>query len=299
MTALGHRNGRFLYFSPSGKLHQLSAAEHKDLGLIALFNGYTQWLRQNFSSDNGTSWRNLATWLMQQCASKGLFDETIEQRGPGVWRSQDDSLVIHAGDSILIHGDWQRAGFRQGDLIYPAAPAVARPADKPASAAEGRDLREAFALWNYETFGDADLGPEILMGFVGAAMLGAAPSWRVHLLVPGRLGTGKSSLSELVASVLGGGAFTTNNTTEAGLRQLLTGQARTIIFDEAEADASATEGIQKVIGLIRRMSGGKGAHTLRGSAGGASRGAKALRIAGAAHGHAARRSLRLAECGGG
>lgn len=35
VTALGHRNGRFVRFSAPGELHKLSAAEHKDLDLMA------------------------------------------------------------------------------------------------------------------------------------------------------------------------------------------------------------------------------------------------------------------------
>jgi hypothetical protein len=99
-------------------------------------------------------------------------------------------------------------------------------------------------------------------------MLGGAPAWRVHLLTIGARGTGKSWLSDLVTAVLGGGATSANNVTEAGLRQALTGEARAMVLDESEAEEHMAQRIHQVIHLLRLMASGAGAQVRRGSASG-------------------------------
>ena len=104
-------------------------------------------------------------------------------------------LVVHVGDALFADGEWLAPGARRDGTIHGAAPKVERTAETAASKVAGVALLEALGHWEYESA----LGPEILPGFIGAAMLGGAPKWRVHALTVGKRGSGKSWLADLVA----------------------------------------------------------------------------------------------------
>ncbi len=108
-----------------------------------------------------------------------------------------------------------------------------------------------------------------LVGWLAAASLGECPEWRVHLYVHGGLGSGKSSLIELAACLLGDLAGeVVNDATEAGLRQSRNNQARPLLIDEFEPDDNSRNASRQdaILGLFRRMSGGAGGRISRGGA---------------------------------
>ncbi len=274
ITPLGHRSRAYYFLSPAGELLELKAREFTEIGLISLFDGDRTWLFKQFKRTNsdgdvtGFKVKVSGAWLMQACAKQGLFDPATPVRGPGVWRDGDNQVLVHSGDAILTNGEWVKPGLRRNGYIYAALPKLERPAATPADAELGKALLAALRRWNYEL----DIGPEIVCGFIGAAMLGGAPRWRAHLYVLAEYGSGKSFLAELVAAALGAAAHpATNSYTEAGLRQALTGEARAIILDEAEHDEGRGR-VAKVIELIRFMSSGEGARALRGTTGGQAQG---------------------------
>ncbi|OUS36227.1 hypothetical protein A9Q94_10220 [Rhodobacterales bacterium 56_14_T64] len=106
-----------------------------------------------------------------------------------------------------------------------------------------------------------------LVGWLAAASLGECPEWRVHLYVHGGLGSGKSSLIELAACLLGGLAGeVVNDATEAGLRRSRNNQARPLLIDEFEPDdnPSSVSCQHAMLGLFRRMTSGAGGRMSRG-----------------------------------
>ena len=99
-------------------------------------------------------------------------------------------------------------------------------------------------------------------------MLGGAPEWRPHMFVSAEYGAGKSKLAKLVEKVLGAGAHPQSNSiTEAGIRQAMTGEARAIILDEAEAEEGGGR-VRFIVELLRRLSSGAGLQAIRGTPGG-------------------------------
>lgn len=271
VVPLGHANGDMHYLSPAGELRVLAAEKHKREQLLALFCGKEEWLTANapqYDRDGnligGWSPGGAAKLLIKACAGEGLFDERTSIRGPGVWRRPSGKLAVNAGNALLIDGAWQRVGQKIDGAIYTASAPRERPGGKACDRDEAADLLDALRLWEYETAN----GAELVLGFIGAAMLGGAPSWRVHMLVSGEAGSGKSALSDLVKATLGGGASDANDTTEAGLRQVMTNEAGAIILDEAESDETTAGRINAVIHLLRRMSSGEGVKAQRGSPGG-------------------------------
>ncbi len=276
VTALGKLKGKYWFFSPSGEEREVPYRQlfMRD-GLEDLFEGDTRWLRENFNSDEkgGYSVARAGSWLLRECVKAGIFDPAIQRRLCGVWRAQDE-LVVHCGDRVLVNGEFTRAGFRREEILYPLATKMTPPAYPPATAADGERLLEAIRCWQFED----SAGPEIVLGFIGQALLGAAPDWRTHCFVRSPYGGGKTWLGELVANATGA-RLPNNNVTPANIYQSLTGEARAMIIDEAEK-SERDDRIVQVIELVRLMSGRDGGRIGRGSADGS--GARSYQVNGSA-----------------
>ena len=283
VTPLGHRGGIYYFLTPSGEFRHLSDRGMTTTGLLSLFDGETAWLAENFpamgrdsKSSIGFDNQRAAGYLIRQCVRHGLFNPDVPMRGPGVWRTGTGDLVVHAGDALNVPASptfdgsangvrqWVKSGQRIDGVLYPAWPPLERPASVPADVTMGLRLLDLARLWNFRTPNGADLA----IGWIGAAMLGGAPNWRAHVYLTGENGTGKTWFSEFVSASLGAGAHpSSNDATEAGLRQWLTGEARAIILDESEHDEVKGR-IHQVIELLRNISSGKGSRSARGASNG-------------------------------
>ena len=278
VTPLGMRGLIFWYFNPVGELVELPGAQHNRRGLKALFAGDLAWCQRHFSSydQSGSriknSWSDdaVGTWLMAECRKAGLFDHAAPVRSCGVWKTTNNDLIVHCGD-VLIDGASKRdmpAGMRIDGVLYPSAPPILRPAVDEAGIEVGMRLIDGFKAWNFRD----PLAHELLGGFVGSAYLGGAPSWRSHILVRAEHGSGKTWLAETAAAALGAAAHPMhNNYSEPGLRQALTGEARTLVLDEAES-TDRNSRVRAVVELLRHMSSGAGSRAVRGSTGGRAQG---------------------------
>jgi len=101
------------------------------------------------------------------------------------------------------------------------------------------------------------------------SLIAGALDWKAHGLFYGLFGTGKSSLLEFMEAALGAACYMpSSGNTEAGLRQDMNNQARVGLIDEAENDATSTKNTQRMLKMIRQMSGGRGANIQRGTPGG-------------------------------
>jgi len=264
VTPLGHFGDHHWFFSPSGAERKMHYRQlYKREGLESLFEGRLQWLYANFreGEERALNVMRAGRWLLVQCVKAGLFDDGVQRRGVGVWRTGAD-LIVHCGNRIWIGGDWYDAGFADSGFLYPLAPAIPPPADPPATARDAARLHRAAGLWNFED----EFGPDAIIGFIGLALLGGAPDWRPHLFVRAPYGSGKTWLAEFVA-FCSGARPPGNNITPAAIYQGLTGEARALVIDEAEK-SDRDDRIAEVIKIIRLMSGRAGANIGRGSADG-------------------------------
>jgi hypothetical protein len=273
ITPLGMLGGTYWFFDINGELRSFNAQQISQAPqIVSLFGGNTLWPTGRFpqydKEGNPTNWFNarlVGRWLVEQASRVGLFQSDMPRRGVGVWAAGDSAVALHMGDIIRWLGDEphdQRAGFSAHGALWPRAPRTTRPGE-PASADDARSLEAAFERWNWERKAEA----AVFLGLWAAGLLGAAIRWRPHGLVVGGPGTGKTTLLELYASV-SPLAFASNDFTEAGIRQTISGRAAPLILDEAEGDIEGMAKMQRVIELLRRASGGEGARTARGSAGG-------------------------------
>ncbi len=270
-TALGQWDGVYYLLGASGQVRPMAVRELNWGGILSLCNGDARWLAETFPTfrmdrDTGElvttgDWqvKRAAAWIMAECAAAGLYDLNTTLRGPGVWRD-GTGIAVHVGERVMIGGAWRPAGFRSGDVIYVASSSLSEPAPAPATEDQVRGVIDDLALWRFKT----PMGRAIVFGWLSAALLGAAPRWRPHILLSGGRGSGKSTLVELIGTALGDQAQTINTFSEAGLRQLLTGEARGLLLDEAEGTVGRVEIVIKE--LIRLMSDGEGARGVRGTA---------------------------------
>lgn len=284
VIALGQRAGVYYFLSVAGEIRDMRPRDMTMLGLLSLFNGEPRWLFDNHAKldkkNNPTGEvdiTNAAGALMRRCAAVGLWRLDMPQRGVGVWRMPPvgdarGAILAHCGDLLFTFDKGKRqrkkAGVHLGHAVYVAAPTIEPPADKPATAAQCREIFDS--IERYWIFATGHL-PRLTFGFIGLALLGAAPHWRVHVLLTGKRGAGKSTLLKLIRAALGPQANYTNDPTEAGLRELLTGEARTIVYDEAGAGGGEDKALRvdAIIGLLRRMADEEGAKSVRGTGSGA------------------------------
>lgn len=269
---LGQRDDGFHFFDHLGQLRVLNAQKIAQGPQISALFGPAghEWLALKFPGkdkdgniiDGKFHNGRVNLWILDQSRRAGLFDPTMPVRGIGVWRA-GTVAVAHLGHTILWGDDWRAPGFAASGALWPAYHRAAEPAD-PAPRHAAIDLELMFARWNWRE----PLGAQLLFGLWAAGMMGAAIPWRPHAFIVGEAGSGKSTLFELMgmANPL---ALLVDDYTEAGLRQTLSTHASAALLDEADPDdAVAAEKLQRVIGLLRRASGGAGATVLRGGSAG-------------------------------
>lgn len=272
---LGKKGDVYFFISKLGEVRTVRPHQFNEYGFQSLFDGDISWLQEHFPAEpargkepTGCEFNIPAArgYFMELCAKKGLYDGSRPLRETGVWKHKaSGQLIIHCGDEILINGKWVNAGFEEEGCIYVAAPAIGKPAGIPATTHESEEILTGFKLWNFEH----KHGAEVAAGILGQALIAGALPWKAHALFHGLFGAGKSTLLEYVEAALGAACYIPKSGyTEAGLRQDMNNQARVGLLDEAENDATSTKNTQRIIKMIRQMSGGRGANIQRGTPGG-------------------------------
>lgn len=276
VTPLGRQGDVHYFLSPSGNLVARKPREFSRNELAVLFDGDMGWPFSAFPKKDGdgfvVDWNinKLAGWLILKCAECGYFDPERQVRGPGVWRAEketgevDPRLLVHCGDQLSSDGGrtWRPAGCRIGRHVYVAGLPEPRPALGEGVGA-ARALYDLLRQWNWRD----DHAPDLLFGWIAAAMIAGALPWRPIVWVTGQAGTGKSTLERLLDRLLSGLALRAADPTSAGLRQTLKGAARVVMLDEIEASPRNNRA-RDVVELARMGSTAGQAAVLRGSADG-------------------------------
>ena len=284
VVPLGERDGFYYFLDPRGAFRKLTARQlgtHAEL--LGLLLGITQWLFFCFPRcatrrvNNelcpvvvGYSVSAACAWLMEQCARQPMFHSDAILRRPGVWPGENGEPIVHCGDVLWIDGDLQRAGMRTGKLIWPAAPAEARPG-KPCGPETVKHIQlQMQQLWKFRQGG----GAIVALGTIGSALYGACPRWRASLFIGGEVGGGKTYLLDTLRACCPM-HYHTSDTTKAGLEQNITGKALPSFIDEA-SDQADQRGAQNLLGLITASAGGEGAKIARGTGDGRGRSAEVI-----------------------
>jgi hypothetical protein len=201
----------------------------------------------------------LAQALVIEMQNKaGLFYPEL-LRGSGVWREEGEDgikIVINDGRRIITQdGTTYPLEEYQGCSAYLRSYVGFQNMDGAASTAEdGKLLEQLFITQGFTRRVDALAA----LGWAIIAPFGGLLSWRPHLWISGRKGTGKTFVQENLISILCGkyAHLGSGKDTEAGIRRTLNMDARPVILDEMEPKSrAARENVSKILDLARNSAG--------------------------------------------
>lgn len=304
LMALGHRGGKFYFLDIDGQEREMAS---RSMGnrteLATLFVGDTAWLwtwfpktvettlkgadgsKSTVSEVVGFQFQAAGEFLMTLCRKAGLYGPHVVLRGPGVWRDDDGSPVVHAGDKVLMRGEWRDSGFRSGDQVWISHPPAPRPgggaedggmllpgqAGFAAPAAVAQELQARISdLWSFRTDGSEI----IVIGLMAVGFYGAAARWRPNGFLTGGTGSGKSLLLDLLRACVPSHVYSTD-TTKSGIEAAINDRPAGVFLDEA-GDRADQKGAQMLLDLVLSASSNDGTKLLRGTMDGRGRSASVL-----------------------
>ncbi len=271
VAALGVNDRTYFFLNARG---QFQALPDKDIGrnaIIGLFGGddylRTHWPKYDKSGkfvvnfDHGA----MSPVLISSCHDKGIWTPEDNVRGVGTWAEETDEghsiLVMHCGDMLFLSDGKKVATGLRGRMLYPAAQPQPHPIIARAGAGGPADvLLTKLKTWNWQR---GELDAKLHLGWIGAAILGAAPDWRPIEWVTGGSGTGKSTLMKLTRWTFGVRAMiTSEDATPAGIKHRTKNSALPVSIDELESEGK-NERARDITKLARISS--SGGESLRGS----------------------------------
>lgn len=263
---LGIDEGHYYYLPRSTQqVTAISAGTHTNKSYL-LSIAPLEWYEYQFPSKQGIDWTQATDQLMRWSENRGTFDAS-RVRGRGAWFDAGKS-VLHLGDRLLVNGEETELTEHETRFIYEKKPALE--ALKPEGHLDDDDailLHAICGLLNWQKPVNATL----FAGWLVLAPICGALQWRPHAWLTGQRGTGKSWVFDnIVGPVLGASSLTVQSTsTEAGIRQRLKQDARSVVFDEAEGEnQTARKRMQAVLELARQASSDSLAEIAKGTAGG-------------------------------
>ncbi len=246
---LGHDMGVYYYLSKgAGQILALKSNQHVEANLIAL--APKQFWEQHYGGDKGVDWKAVHNALIRRQHAIGIYDPS-RVRGRGAWWDSDHA-VLHLGDRLIV-GNEERPLSTPGRFIYESSLPIRINYRNPLSATEASKILRICELASWEK----PISAKYLAGWLAAAPVCGALSWRPHVWVHGGSGAGKSWLFNHVVTPLIGSIAqpAQHSTTEAGLRQTLRHDAKPVTFDEADAkDQRGQMRIDSVLELARAAS---------------------------------------------
>jgi hypothetical protein len=278
VTPIGVDGDTRYYLNSKRQMRALLDEKHGRLSLMGMFDGHEPWLFANYPRHDKdgaiTGWRpeSVAAHLMRATGHAGIWNSDERERGRGAWLGDDGELVIHTGQHVLVFpptaAELHRAPANQepgliGRYVYPADSEAGTPAEPRAPGLPGaaEEVLTLLTTWQWRRKNtddsDVELDAILLLGWVGAAMIGGALPWRPTVWFTGASGTGKSTLHRVLHSLFGEARVQTSNATGASLWQTLKHQTLPVIFEELEA-RNDNRRAEDVIELARLApSGGK------------------------------------------
>lgn len=276
VVPLGTQGQRFYYLTRLGQMVYLRPRDHTSLGIAGgLFEGDVSWLWRRFPMSKGSGKREqqigwdcglAAEWLMRQAAECGIVDVASEVRGLGTWADDEhpDKLIVHAGDSVLVDGQWRTPG-RYGRYLYAGDRGIDRPGNTPLTPQQADELLKLIGSWRFR---GGEISARIILGWLVGASLPGALDWRPSVWIAGAKETGKTTLLWLLARLLGSTALELAHLSEAGVRQALGINALAVLVDEFEVQDLGNI-VSEVMRFVRVASSGRSGRVVKGGMDGA------------------------------
>jgi hypothetical protein len=261
---LGMSGNRCWFIDRIGQLQYLDPPYGKGhiLGLFCGHSEYLSWAWPRWGKDgsiDGYAAEQVANALIEACAAKEPWDAADHVRGRGMWRDAGGGLLYHAGTKMLRDGATLRPCEIEGH-VYPTRPAIAAPWPSLVTDKENPAgwLLELFSSWQWAR---PDVDPVLLLGWIGAAHMGAALPWRPAAFITGDKATGKSTLQHVVKCIFGDALIQSADTSAAGIYQHVGQDCLPVAVDELESESDVRK--QKAVLKLARLAA-SGALMLRG-----------------------------------
>lgn len=264
VVPLGKLQDTCYYLDANRQLVELKARDHGRLAMMGMFGArpdqlYSFWPRKRQTKAGDwevTGWRpeEAAEALMAECAALGIWEPFTKLRGSGAWLAEDGGLVLHCGDQVLCNGRWHQPGTIGGH-VYPAGPAMPRPDMSYGESEITKNIDQLHQLlktWNWRR---PDIDVRLLIGWIGAALLGGALRYRPLVWITGDRGTGKTVLHEVLKAIFAEALLSVSDATSAGVWQKLGMSSHPVALDEMEAEEDNRRQ-QNVIKLARQAATG-------------------------------------------
>lgn len=252
---LGYDHGDYYYLaSGSGQIICLTGERHKGMALLML--APLSFWEHNFRARRGVDYIKAADYLIRLQEIQGPFN-IGRLRGCGPWW-HENRVVLHLGNRIVYgveNGELHEVKPHEmpGEYIYERAPAVHFKLANPLPDNEAKKLPVLLSHLAWQR----PISAKYVAGWIVCALIGGALTWRPHLWITGKSGSGKTWVMTNIIRVLLGKMtkFFLSNTTEAGLRQSLKRDSLPVVFDEAEGEEKrARERLQLILALVRQSS---------------------------------------------
>lgn len=226
----------------------LTASAHTPLNLIRLLP--LEYWEITYATKAGVNWTRAASELMANCRAQGFF-QADSCRGVGVWRDAGRT-VVNLGEQIWDGGKLTSVLNFKSRHVYILGKNIPPPTE-PLSSEECKTLIQAVMglRWKSKEHGF------FLLGFLAILRFSGALKWRPHLWVTGPAGVGKSTvMKDLITPIAGPfGVTFLGDTSEAGIRQTISNDAKAVIFDEIETNDNESDKIVKrIVTLVRQAS---------------------------------------------
>jgi hypothetical protein len=266
-------DGKTAYFVDTlGQLMPVTASEWNKKTLTVLFAmtpHFPYWAWPRFAAPpkkgkadalpriNGLETDEAVACLVKAAGERGLFDPADKVRGRGAWTDRHGNLIWHSGEMLFRVEKNKLHASPPGDvdgMFYARRPPVLVPWPAPIADAEtpALDILAALRTWTWER---PVLDPVLMLGWLGAALLGGALPWRPTVFLTGGKGRGKSTLQGIVKALLGSTLHATADTTAAGIYQRVRQDSLPVAVDELEADDDNRK-VVAVVKLARLASSG-------------------------------------------
>jgi len=203
--------------------------------------------------------------MIETCCSLGNFNHDT-RRARGVWED-NGKIVLHLGNRLFTDKNEIGLNELQGEYRYRACASIPFSYGHVATDSDGEALLNLCRKLPWSTESTAYL----LAGWLYLAPICGLLQWRPSIWICGERGSGKSYVgTNIIVKVLRHfGVYCKGESTEAGIRQKLKGDAYPVVHDEAEGnDEERRKNINRILGLIRQSSSSGAFLVLKGTTSG-------------------------------
>lgn len=266
--SLGYHGKNFMfYIQATGQVVAFKGTEFEMWGNLHTLAPAHYWERHynnaKMELSGATMKRLISDALIRQSEANGYYDPSII-RGRGVWEDNGKS-VLHLGNKLIVDGVECDIRTFKTDYIYEQRVTMHIRTRGPLESSEATKLLDICNLVRWEE----SISGFLLAGWIFSSIICGVLPWRSHIYLTGPVGSGKTWIVEnIIKRCLRGLGVTMQGTesTEAGLRQIMKGDARPVLFDEAEADTRENAArMQRIFALARQASSEGAAPIVKGT----------------------------------